>query len=133
MWSNDADLPPCRAARNRRSRSGPAPAGVHPGQCRAGRLPDVPLCPDRLRQEQAREMWLYFHGENTTTRLARSKDGIHFSYDKVVLSASMMPAGTTETSYAKVFEHELPAKGSKYVMVFMINTTANHRSIGWGR
>jgi hypothetical protein len=86
-----------------------------------------------LWNEPAQEMWLYYHGENTTTRLARSKDGIHFTYDKVVLSTSMMPAGTTETSYAKVFEHELPAKGSKYVMVFMINTTANRRSIGWGR
>ncbi|TDD59733.1 hypothetical protein E1263_13990 [Kribbella antibiotica] len=89
--------------------------------------------PHVIWNEAAKEMWLYFHGENTTTRLARSKDGIHFTYDKVVLSTSMMPAGTTETSYARVFEHDLPAKGSKYVMVFMINTTANHRSIGWGR
>lgn len=85
-----------------------------------------------LWHEQTRELWLYFHGENTTTRLARSKDGIHFTYDKTVLSTSMLPKGTTETSYAKVFEHDLPSRGAKYVMVFMINTTANHRSIGWG-
>ena len=56
-------------------------------------------CGTRTRKE----LWLYFHGENTTTRLARSKDGIHFTYDKVVLSTSMLPAGTTETSYARVF------------------------------
>jgi hypothetical protein len=78
------------------------------------------------------ELWLYFHGENTTTRLARSKDGINFTYDKVVLSTSMLPSGTTETSYARVFEQSLPARGAKYVMVFMINTTANRRTIGWG-
>jgi hypothetical protein len=85
-----------------------------------------------LWNEDVNEMWMYFHGENTTTRLARSTDGIHFSYDKTVLSTSMMPAGTTETSYARVFQHDLPSKGARYVMVFMINTTANRRSIGWG-
>ncbi|GGW97859.1 hypothetical protein GCM10010297_19160 [Streptomyces malachitofuscus] len=79
-----------------------------------------------------KEMWLYFHGENTTTRLARSSDGIHFTYDKVVLTTSMLPAGTTETSYARVFRHDLPSRGARYVMVFMLNNTTNHRDIGWG-
>ena len=88
--------------------------------------------PHALWNDDVNELWMYFHGENTTTRLARSTDGIHFTYDKVVLSTSMMPAGTTETSYARVFRHDLPAKGARYVMVFMINTTANRRSIGWG-
>ncbi|MFJ2632118.1 hypothetical protein ACIO6U_09165 [Streptomyces sp. NPDC087422] len=82
--------------------------------------------------EGAKEMWLYFHGENTTTRLARSKDGIHFTYDKVVLSTSMLPSGTTETSYARVFAHELPAKNAHFVMLFMLDNTTNHRDIGWG-
>ncbi|WP_328584387.1 hypothetical protein [Streptomyces sp. NBC_00370] len=82
--------------------------------------------------EASKEMWLYFHGENTTTRLARSKDGINFTYDKVVLSSSMMPSGTTETSYARVFPHELPAKKAHFVMVFMLNNTSNHRDICWG-
>ncbi|MGD6748460.1 hypothetical protein ACOKM3_42190 [Streptomyces sp. BH106] len=81
---------------------------------------------------QHREFWLYFHGENTTTRLARSKDGVNFTYDKVVLSTSMMPSGTTETSYARVFAHELPARGAHYVMLFMLNNTTNHRDICWG-
>ncbi|QNE18588.1 hypothetical protein F1D05_12570 [Kribbella qitaiheensis] len=88
--------------------------------------------PHALWNDDVNELWMYFHGENTTTRLARSTDGIHFSYDKVVLSTSMMPAGTTETSYARVFRHDLPSKNARYVMVFMINTTANRRSIGWG-
>ncbi|ADB34675.1 conserved hypothetical protein [Kribbella flavida DSM 17836] len=88
--------------------------------------------PHSLWNDDVNELWLYFHGENTTTRLARSTDGIHFSYDKVVLSTSMLPAGTTEASYARVFRHDLPSRNARYVMVFMINTTANRRSIGWG-
>ncbi|GAA1549255.1 hypothetical protein [Kribbella lupini] len=88
--------------------------------------------PHSLWNDDVNELWLYFHGENTTTRLARSTDGIHFTYDKVVLSTSMLPAGTTEASYARVFRHDLPARNARYVMVFMINTTANRRSIGWG-
>ncbi|MFJ6855516.1 hypothetical protein ACIQM3_34180 [Streptomyces sp. NPDC091271] len=88
--------------------------------------------PHVLWNEDEKEMWLYFHGENTTTRLARSKDGIHFTYDKVVLSTSMLPAGSTETSYARVFRHDLPARGARYVMLFMLNNTSNHRDIAWG-
>jgi hypothetical protein len=88
--------------------------------------------PHVMWNEDVKEMWLYFHGENTTTRLARSKDGIAFTYDKVVLSTSMLPSGTTEASYARVFRHSLPALGARYVMVFMINDTTNRRSIGWG-
>ncbi|GAA1366177.1 hypothetical protein [Streptomyces beijiangensis] len=88
--------------------------------------------PHVLWNEDVKEMWLYFHGENTTTRLARSKDGITFTYDKVVLSSSMMPAGTTETSYARVFQHDLPTRNARYVMLFMLNNTTNHRDICWG-
>ncbi|WP_338320580.1 hypothetical protein [Streptomyces lonarensis] len=78
------------------------------------------------------EMWLYFHGENGTTRLARSSDGIAFDYDGVVLDTSMLPSGTTETSYARVFPHDLPDRGARYVMVFMVNNASDHRDIGWG-
>ncbi|WP_413796969.1 hypothetical protein [Streptomyces iranensis] len=88
--------------------------------------------PHVLWKEDVKEFWLYFHGENTTTRLARSKDGVHFTYDKVVLSTSMMPSGTTETSYARVFRHELPSRRAHYVMLFMLNNTTNHRDICWG-
>ncbi|MFE6307655.1 hypothetical protein [Nocardiopsis sp. NPDC057823] len=78
-----------------------------------------------------REMWLYFHGENTTTRLARSRNGIDFTYHGVVLNTAMVP-GTTEASYARMFEHRLADRGADYVMVFMRNGTNNHRDIGWG-
>ncbi|MEU0135008.1 hypothetical protein ABZ172_13435 [Streptomyces sp. NPDC006296] len=88
--------------------------------------------PHVLWNEEAKEMWLYFHGENNTTRLASSKDGVTFTYDKVVLTTAMLPAGTTETSYARVFRHDLPARGAKYVMMFMRNDKSDHRDIGWG-
>lgn len=88
--------------------------------------------PHVLWNAEARELWLYFHGENTTTRLARSKDGINFTYDKTVLHTSMLPAGATEASYARVFRHDIASRGARYVMVFMRNTTANHRDICWG-
>ncbi|MFJ6700579.1 twin-arginine translocation signal domain-containing protein [Streptomyces sp. NPDC091272] len=88
--------------------------------------------PHVMWNEDVKELWLYYHGENTTTRLARSKDGINFTYDKGVLSTAMLPAGTTETSYARVFRHDLPSRGARYVMVFMTNNTSNHRDIGWG-
>ncbi|MCP3012857.1 hypothetical protein NGM33_05890 [Nocardiopsis dassonvillei] len=87
--------------------------------------------PHVMWNSEHREMWLYFHGENTTTRLARSRDGIDFTYEGVVLTTAMVP-GTTEASYARVFEYRLPDRGARYVMVFMRNDTSNHRSIGWG-
>ncbi|WP_127467669.1 hypothetical protein [Streptomyces sp. B27] len=88
--------------------------------------------PHVLWNADAREMWLYFHGENNTTRLTRSKDGITFTYDKTVLTTAMLPTGSREASYARVFRHDLPARGAKYVMLFMWNQADNHRDIGWG-
>ncbi|NJP67256.1 hypothetical protein [Streptomyces spiramenti] len=88
--------------------------------------------PHVMWNEDVDEMWLYFHGENGTTRLARSTDGIDFTYDRVVLDTSMLPPGTTETSYARVFRHDLPERDARYVMVFMVNDQSDHRDIGWG-
>ncbi|GAA3850415.1 hypothetical protein [Streptomyces sedi] len=89
--------------------------------------------PHVLWNEDEREMWLYFHGDNRTTRLARSTDGINFTYDKTVLHTSMLPEGSSEASYARVFRHDLPARdNARYVMLFMINNASNHRDIGWG-
>ncbi|MEU0239407.1 hypothetical protein ABZ234_17120 [Nocardiopsis sp. NPDC006198] len=87
--------------------------------------------PHVMWNAEHREMWLYFHGENTTTRLARSRNGIDFDYQGTVLTTAMVP-GTTEASYARVFEHPLPDRGARYVMVFMRNSTGGNRSIGWG-
>ncbi|MFG3257505.1 hypothetical protein [Streptomyces sp. NPDC048172] len=88
--------------------------------------------PHVMWHAERREMWLYFHGENTTTRLARSKDGVHFTYDRAVLTTAMLPKGTTEASYARVFPYALPGRDARYVMLFMRNDASNHRDIGWG-
>lgn len=89
--------------------------------------------PHVLWNTATKQFYLYFHGENTTTRLAISTDGIHFTYHGVVLTTAMVP-NTTETSYARVFEHAIPALGSKYVMVFMAyhTVTPGYRKIFWG-
>lgn len=76
------------------------------------------------------KMYLYFHGENDTTRLATSTDGIHFTYDKAVLTAANIP-GTSATSYARVFPHTIASKGSSYVMVFMGGPVSSLK-IFWG-
>ncbi|NGO67790.1 hypothetical protein [Streptomyces boncukensis] len=89
--------------------------------------------PHVMWHAQRRELWLYFHGENNTTRLARSTDGIRFGYDKTVLTTAMLPKGTAESSYARVFPYDLPGRGARYVMVFMRrHSTEDHRDIGWG-
>ena len=36
--------------------------------------------PHAIWREDLGEIWLYYHGENTTTRWARSQDGVHFTY-----------------------------------------------------
>lgn len=86
--------------------------------------PHVLWNPDR------KEFYLYFHGENTTTRMAWSKDGINFTYHGRVLTTAAIP-GSTETSYARVFEHAVPGLGNKYVVVFM-GVTGGTRKIFWG-
>ncbi|NAS25872.1 hypothetical protein GT755_29840 [Herbidospora sp. NEAU-GS84] len=77
-----------------------------------------------------RQFYLYFHGENNTTRMAWSTDGVHFTYHGTVLHTGLIP-GSTETSYARVFEHTVTGLGNKYVMVFM-GVTNGTRKIFWG-
>ncbi|GAA2718778.1 hypothetical protein ACFY2R_28795 [Micromonospora olivasterospora] len=77
-----------------------------------------------------RQFYLYFHGENYTTRVARSTDGIHFTDETPILSTRLVP-NTTETSYARVFEHTVTGKNNRYVMVFMGLHNGN-RKIFWG-
>ncbi|GIG88058.1 glycoside hydrolase family protein [Plantactinospora endophytica] len=80
-----------------------------------------------------RQFFLYFHGENHTTRVARSTDGIHFTDETPILSTNLVP-NTTETSYARVFEHSVAGRGNRYVMVFMAVHTIGPgtRKIFWG-
>jgi hypothetical protein len=77
-----------------------------------------------------RKFYLYFHGENNTTRMAWSTDGVNFTYFGTVLTTANVP-GTSETSYARVFEHSVPGLGNKYIIIFMGNAGGS-RKIFWG-
>ena len=77
-----------------------------------------------------RQFYCYFHGENTVTRVARSTDGVNFRDETPILSTRLVP-GTSETSYARVFEHTLPGRNNKYVMVFMGVKSGRRIFYGW--
>jgi hypothetical protein len=77
-----------------------------------------------------RQFFCYFHGENSTTRVARSTDGLNFTDETPILSTRLVP-GTSETSYARVFEHALPGRNNKYVMVFMGVRDGRRIFYGW--
>ncbi|MFC5146827.1 hypothetical protein [Streptomyces aureoversilis] len=77
-----------------------------------------------------RQFFCYFHGENTVTRVARSQDGLRFTDETPILSTRLVP-GTSETSYARVFEHTLPGRNNKYVMVFMGVRKGRRIFYGW--
>lgn len=85
--------------------------------------------PDAIWNEEAGEIFLYFHGENSVTRYASSSDGITFEYGDVVVSNAMGGPDVTETSYARVFGHPDPDSDYQYGMFYMANFTDNHRRI----
>jgi Fe-S cluster biosynthesis and repair protein YggX len=62
--------------------------------------------------------------------VARSTDGLNFHDETAILSTRLVP-GTSETSYARVFEHALPGRNNKYVMVFMGVKSGRRIFYGW--
>ena len=82
--------------------------------------------PDAIWSEEEGRLFLYFHGENPVTRLATSKDGIHFDYEGEVISTRMF-ANLSEASYGRVFRHRLPGKDNRYVMLLMGNDRGTRR------
>lgn len=78
--------------------------------------------------------FMYFHGENNVTRYATSTDLLNWTYGGVCVVANDFSAtgsGHTEASYARVFEHQVPGLGNKYIMLLMVNNAANMRKIFW--
>ncbi|MEU5871069.1 hypothetical protein AB0A73_05840 [Glycomyces sp. NPDC047369] len=76
------------------------------------------------------KMYLYFHGDNRTTRVATSTDGRSFTYVGTVLHTSMLPSNVTEASYARVFPH--PTQSGVNIMLFMGNQAGTRKIfIGW--
>ena len=77
--------------------------------------PDLRWLPER------QELACYFHGENDTTRVATSRDGVTWTYGGVMLTANAVAGWTLdELSYARVFPHRLPDQPAcRYVMLFL--------------
>ena len=92
--------------------------------------------PHVMWNEQHGCWFMYFHGENPTTRYATSDDLIHWTYGGVCVTANQFSptgSGFSEASYARVYEHEVPGLGNRYIMLLMITGSGNnmHRNIYW--
>ncbi|WP_154650811.1 hypothetical protein [Reinekea blandensis] len=84
--------------------------------------------PNVVWMEEYGKFFMYYHGENNTTRWAWSWDGLNWNIaqDNVaVTTADFHNAGfstsISETSYARVFDYEIPTWGDRYTMVLMVN------------
>lgn len=89
--------------------------------------------PDVLWDPEASVLRLYFHGENDVTRVAESRDGVHFVYVGEAVTAAMVHAAqpgraATEASYARVFPYPGPGP-DRFGMFFMSNGTDDVRRI----
>lgn len=92
--------------------------------------------PHVMWMPQYNKYFMYFHGENTTTRWAHSADGINWDVanDNVAINTTDWGAtfGTTfsESSYARVYEYTIPRFGDRYTMISMLIRSGNGRRIG---
>jgi len=75
--------------------------------------------------EEAR-YFLYYHGENDTTRLASSRDGVHFTYEGTIVTTAMYDR-ISESSYARVFPVTRRSGEANYLMLFMGNNEGTRR------
>ena len=77
--------------------------------------------------------FLYYHGENDTTRLATTSDGVNFTYEGVVVSTAMYD-GISESSYARVFPVMRSSGEAAWLMLFMGNNNGTRRIYAaWSR
>jgi hypothetical protein len=89
--------------------------------------------PHALWMEEEKKLFLWFHGENSTTRYASSADGVQFTYEGVAVSTKQFE-DITECSYARVFKHAIPDLGNRYVILLMGNNRGNRRIyLGWSK
>ena len=72
--------------------------------------------PHALYVPEASRLFLYYHGDNDTTRFATSGDGLHFDYGGVAVSKDSFP-DISGTSYARVFRHEAGTRPENYLML----------------
>ena len=90
--------------------------------------------PHAIWNAEENRVFLYFHGENDTTRFAVSEDGIHFEYGGIAVHTGVFEPGLTEASYARVFRHEAAAGQGPYVMLLMGNHEGTRNVyLAWSR
>jgi hypothetical protein len=89
--------------------------------------------PHAIWNEAEKRVFLYFHGENPETRLATSRDGIHFEYDSTVITTAAFQ-DLSEASYGRVFEHKLPDVDNRFIMLLMGNNKDTRRIyLAWSK
>lgn len=85
--------------------------------------------PDPIWNPEDGLLYLYFHGENHTTRWATSSDGIDFEYggealnfqdgNSIIRNGVVVNETITERSYGRVFRHPSPTGGVRWGMLYM--------------
>jgi hypothetical protein len=76
--------------------------------------------PDAVWDAQGERVLLFFHGENSTVRVAESLDGVTFTHLGIALERSGGEPDVEESSYARVIAlSELEAGKPGFVMLFM--------------
>lgn len=92
--------------------------------------------PHVVWMEEYDKYFLYFHGENTTTRWSHSTDGINWDIaeDNISVNTAAWAAEFgntyTECSYARVFKYAIPGIGDPYTMMMMLIQFGHGRRIG---
>jgi hypothetical protein len=80
--------------------------------------------------EEHNKFFMYFHGPNSTTHYAASDNLVDWTFGASILNSRQFSPTGEEASYAKVFEHEIPGLGNKYVLLLM-NQEGQIRRIYW--
>ncbi|EMA42089.1 hypothetical protein C447_00825 [Halococcus hamelinensis 100A6] len=78
--------------------------------------------PHALFADEYGKVLLYAHGSNDKTRwwYCNGGNGATFDYGGIAVENSMY-SGSSETSYARVYDYSIPNRGNNYTMFFMAN------------
>ena len=74
--------------------------------------------PHALFVPEASRLFLYYHGDNDTTRYATSEDGLAFDYGGIAVDVNRF-GNVSGISYARAFRHAHPSRPDNYVMLFL--------------
>lgn len=88
--------------------------------------------PDIVWIEEEKKYFLYFHGENDTTRFASTTDGLHFTYEGVSFTDKVFNGEVGQASYARVYRYTIPGKDNRYIVIFMGDHHGKARKVFFG-